>query len=90
MQGAFTGGGNNRGTIRDAQDHYELQNYTTAALGTHAINFGARLRAVRDANESTSGFNGNYIYPSLNSLRCRAALAVRGNRGQSGRPRQPL
>ena len=67
VQGAFTGGGNNEGTIRDAQDHYELQNYTTAALGTHTIRFGARLRAVRDSNESTSGFNGNFTYASLNS-----------------------
>jgi hypothetical protein len=67
VQGAFTGGGSNDGTVRDAQDHYELQNYTTAALGTHAIRFGARLRAVRDANDTTAGFNGNYTYSSLDS-----------------------
>jgi hypothetical protein len=67
VQGAFTGGGSNEGTVRDAQDHYELQNYTTAALGTHTLRFGARLRAVRDSNESTAGFNGNYTYQSLNS-----------------------
>ena len=67
VQGAFTGGGSNDGTVRDAQDHYELQNYTTAALGTHAIRFGARLRAVRDANDTTAGFNGNYTYASLDS-----------------------
>jgi hypothetical protein len=65
VQGAFTGGGNNEGTIRDAQDHYELQNYTSAALGKHSIRFGGRLRLVRDSNESTSGFNGNYTYASL-------------------------
>jgi len=67
VQGAFTGGGSNDGTIRDAQDYYELQNYTTAALRAHAIRFGARLRAVRDANDSTAGFNGNYTYASLDS-----------------------
>ncbi len=67
VQGAFTGGGSNEGTVRDAQDHYELQNYTTAALGTHTIRFGGRLRTVRDSNESTAGFNGNYTYQSLNS-----------------------
>jgi Carboxypeptidase regulatory-like domain len=67
VQGAFTGGGSNEGTVRDAQDHYELQNYTTAALGTHTLRFGARLRTVRDSNESTAGFNGNYTYQSLNS-----------------------
>jgi Carboxypeptidase regulatory-like domain len=67
VQGAFTGGGNNEGAVQDAQDHYELQNYTTASLGTHSIRFGGRLRAVRDANSSTAGFNGNYTYASLDS-----------------------
>jgi hypothetical protein len=67
VQGAFTGGGNNEGTIRDAQDHYELQDYATASLGTHAIRFGGRFRVVRDANSSTAGFNGNYTYASLQS-----------------------
>src|SRR5580658_3215713 len=67
VQGAFTGGGSNLGEVLDAQDHYELQNYTTMALGVHALRFGARLRAVRDANSSTAGFNGNYTYASLDS-----------------------
>ena len=67
VQGAFTGGGNNEGTIRDAQDHYELQNYTSAALGKHSIRFGGRLRLVRDSNESTAGFNGSYTYASLDA-----------------------
>jgi Carboxypeptidase regulatory-like domain len=67
VQGAFTGGGSNQGTIRDAQDHYELQNYTSTTLGAHAIRFGGRLRLVRDSNESTAGFNGGYTYASLAS-----------------------
>ncbi len=67
VQGAFTGGGNNDGTVRDSQDHYELQDYTTAALGKHALNFGGRLRLIHDANYTTSGFNGNFIYSSLDS-----------------------
>jgi hypothetical protein len=67
VSGAFTGGGNNTGTARDSQDHYELQNYTTAAVGNHSINFGARLRLLRDSNYSTAGFNGNYTYSSLSS-----------------------
>ena len=67
VQGAFTGGGNNEGAVRDSQDRYELQNYTTAAEGKHALNFGARLRLTREANYSTSGFNGDYIYPSLSA-----------------------
>ncbi len=35
--------------------------------GRTAIRFGGRLRAVRDANSSTAGFNGNYTYASLDS-----------------------
>ena len=65
VQGAFTGGGSNAGVVRDNQDRFELENDTTEAKGAHAIEFGARLRLTRDANFSTSGFNGNYIYSSL-------------------------
>jgi carboxypeptidase family protein len=65
VQGAFTGGGSNAGMVRDHQDHFELENYTTSAQGAHAIKFGGRLRVTRDANYSNSGFNGNYIYSSL-------------------------
>lgn len=65
VQGAFTGGGSNLGTVRDNQDRFELENYTTMAQGAHSIKFGARLRVTRDANYSNSGFNGNYIYSSL-------------------------
>ena len=65
VQGAFTDGGNNEGTVRSNQDLYELQNYTTAAEGRHALNFGARVRLTRASSDSTSGFNGNYIYASL-------------------------
>ncbi len=65
VQGAFSGGGSNAGVVRDNQDRFELENDTTEARGAHAIEFGARFRLTRDANFSTSGFNGNYIYSSL-------------------------
>lgn len=65
VQGAFTGGGNSAGVVRDNQDHFELENDTTEARGPHAIEFGGRFRLTRDANFSTSGFNGNFIYSSL-------------------------
>jgi len=63
--GSFDGGGNNQGNILDHQDHYELQNYTSIIHGNHAVKFGARLRGVRDANSSTSGFNGEFTFSSL-------------------------
>jgi hypothetical protein len=48
--------------VRDHQDIFELQNYSTATAGSHTIRFGTRLRAYRDANYSTSGSNGSYIF----------------------------
>ena len=69
VQGAFTGGGNSMGVVRDNQDHFELQNNTIVAKGAHSINFGGRLRYERDSNDSTSGFNGTYIYSSLDAYK---------------------
>ncbi len=63
--GAFGGGGNSQGEILDHQDHYELQNYTSIIHGNHTMKFGARLRGIRDANSSTSGFNGTFTFSSL-------------------------
>ena len=63
--GAFGGGGDNQGNILDHQDHYELQNYTSIIHGNHTVKFGARLRGIRDANSSTSGFNGEFTFSSL-------------------------
>jgi Carboxypeptidase regulatory-like domain len=65
--GAFTEGGNSQGTQVDHQDHYELQNYTSLIHGNHILKFGGRLRLLRDHNSSTSGFNGTFIFSSLES-----------------------
>jgi hypothetical protein len=67
VQGAFTGGGNNSDVVRDNQDRLEFENDVTEAKGAHAFEYGTRLRLTRDANYSTSGFNGNYIYSSLSA-----------------------
>jgi hypothetical protein len=67
VQGAFTGGGSNAGVVRDNLDHFEFENDTTLAKGAHSIEFGARMRLTRDASYSKSGFNGNYIYSSLDA-----------------------
>src|ERR1700677_2662794 len=62
VQGSFTDGGNNGGTVRDNQDIYELQNYFAAAEGNHSLNFGTRLRAYRDADYTNGGTNGQYTF----------------------------
>lgn len=65
VQGAFTEGGATSGVVQDHQDNFELQNYSTATIGRHVLRFGTRLRAMRDANSSTSGTNGTYTFSSL-------------------------
>ncbi len=69
--GAFTGGGNSRGTTDDHENLYELQNYTSYAFGKHFVKFGARVRAMHDANTATgsqsTGFNGVFTFSSLNN-----------------------
>jgi Carboxypeptidase regulatory-like domain len=63
--GAFTGGGNNSGTINDNTNHYELQNYTSIQFSKHFLKFGGRLRGLTDSNFATSGFNGAFVFPSI-------------------------
>jgi hypothetical protein len=67
VQGAFTGGGSNAGSMRDDQDHYELQDNVSVGLGKHLAGFGGRLRVVRDRNFSTANFNGNFVFSSLDA-----------------------
>ena len=65
--GNFNGGGNGSGNYNDTQNRYELQNYTSVVHGNHILKFGARVRATEDTNYSASGFNGTFIFSSLDS-----------------------
>src|SRR5579871_181669 len=67
VRGYFGGGGNSQGTIIDHEDHYEVQNYTSLIHGNHTLKFGGRLRALREANFSTSSFNGTFTFSGLGS-----------------------
>ena len=67
VQGAFTGGGSSMGTSRSSENNYELENSTMISKGLHSIDFGARLRFTHDSSFSTAGFNGNYVYSSLDA-----------------------
>jgi hypothetical protein len=64
IQGAFTTGGNVQGALNDTLDRYELQNYTSMALGKHFVKFGARVRTNRDENFETANFNGAFSFGS--------------------------
>lgn len=65
VQGSFNNGGNNTGSFHDNTDRYELQSYTSVAAGKHFLNFGVRYRDLRDANNSTANYNGQFIFASL-------------------------
>ncbi len=67
VQGAFTDGGSNSGTVNDNQDDFELQDYFEAVKGNHSMNYGVRLRLYRDANFTDSGTNGAYTFQSTTS-----------------------
>lgn len=67
VQGAFNGGGNNLGQSHDGQNHYELQDYASLLAGNHLFHFGGRFRDVEDGNTSTGGYNGQFIFPSIQS-----------------------
>jgi hypothetical protein len=68
VPGAFTKGGNSGGKSTDQQDHYEVQNYTSMALGNHFLKFGGRLRAVHDVSTQAGGFNGLWVFQNLTTF----------------------
>jgi hypothetical protein len=63
--GAFIGGGSSGGTSTEYQNHYELQNYTSMALGNHFLKFGGRLRAIHDQSVAANLFNGSWLFNDL-------------------------
>ena len=63
--GSFIDGGNSSQYVRDNQDSYEFQNYTSILAGKHMVKFGARLRDGREANYANSNFNGTFTFDSL-------------------------
>ena len=60
--GEFTGGGNVYGQSADTISRYELQNYTSWAVGKHFVKFGGRLRASSDNSYSVANGNGTLTY----------------------------
>ena len=67
VQGAFVGGGNSQGYNIDAQNHFELQNYTSVLEGKHMFKFGGRLRALRNSSIANPNFNGTFTFNSLDA-----------------------
>ncbi len=72
VSAAFTGGGAQIGNSFDRQRNWELQNYTTTALGKnnqHAIKFGVRLRGISLTDRSESGYGGTFTFAGFVDVR---------------------
>ncbi len=69
VEGAFQEFGNPNQTLRDNQDHYELQDRFEFDRGTHAARLGFRFRELRVANTSSANFNGQYVFADINAYR---------------------
>ncbi|WP_157477188.1 TonB-dependent receptor [Granulicella tundricola] len=67
VQGVFSGGGSALGLFHDNQDRYEFQDYLSIDHGKHFLRLGIRYRLLRDSNLSNANYNGQYIYPDLNT-----------------------
>ncbi|HEX6184372.1 MAG TPA: carboxypeptidase regulatory-like domain-containing protein [Pyrinomonadaceae bacterium] len=59
---AFTGGGASTGLAANEQDNFELQNYTSWTVGSHALKAGARLRADRLRDITEQNFAGTFTF----------------------------
>ena len=64
VQGAFTGGGTFPLNFT-GDNKFELQDNVAIVRGTNTIKFGARLRDDRLDQQSTSNFNGRFIFASV-------------------------
>ncbi|MCA1589399.1 MAG: TonB-dependent receptor [Acidobacteria bacterium] len=69
---AFIGGGAQIGLSFNDVKSWELQNYTTTALGpnsAHSLKFGVRLRGISILDRSENNFGGTFTFLNLANFR---------------------
>jgi len=59
---SFNGGGSQVGASSNAQDRFELQNFTSWTHGNHFLKVGARVRHVNIDSVSPGNFGGTYTF----------------------------
>ncbi len=69
VQGSFSSGGSPNQALHDNQDPLELQEYFTLDEGRHLVRAGVRYRLLREANLATAGYNGEFIFSSIDTYR---------------------
>jgi hypothetical protein len=69
VNNSFTGGGSQVGQSSNEQNRWELQNFTTWAVKTHALKAGGRLRGVSITDVTQNNFGGTFTFFSLDQYR---------------------
>jgi hypothetical protein len=72
VSSSFVGGGAQIGNNFNRERSWELQNYTTTALGAnnqHAVKFGVRLRGISLTDRSESGYGGTFTFTGVPAVR---------------------
>jgi hypothetical protein len=67
VAGAFNDGGAQTGNASDAQNSFELQNYTTIVKGAHSFRFGVRLIGQTEDSVLPQNFGGTFFFNSINA-----------------------
>lgn len=62
VAGSFNGGGASMANSHDAQNSFELQNYTSILHGKHSWRFGVRLRGQTDDSYAPVNYNGTFTF----------------------------
>ncbi len=82
VESAFQSGGSPAQVLRDNRDGYEVQELLELEHGRHAMRAGFRFRALRDSNQSSAGFNGQYIFADVASYQAGQAAQFSLSTGQ--------
>lgn len=83
VEGSFSGGGSPTQMLRDNQDQYELQENLSIDRGRHFIRTGMRYRLFRDGNDSRAGYNGEYVFPTVDAYNSGAPTLFNLTAGES-------
>ncbi|HZH31129.1 MAG TPA: carboxypeptidase regulatory-like domain-containing protein [Pyrinomonadaceae bacterium] len=87
VRDAFTAGGAQAAPTTNRDTRYELSNYTSFTLGLHSLKAGARVRGVSIDDVSQQGFNGTFIFTSLEGFASGVLptqLSISGGNPQAG------
>lgn len=78
---AFVGGGAQIGLSFNRANSWELQNYTTTAVGknsAHSVKFGVRIRSTSFTDRSENNFGGSFSFPGAPEIRSPAGCTPSG------------